>query len=79
MADLIGEYMEKHGVNFLKEYVPKEVKKDELGKLKVIAQKRSGEEEIFSGFDTIILAIGREACTDKLGLQNLPSIKMNPK
>ncbi|KAL0271435.1 UNVERIFIED_CONTAM: hypothetical protein PYX00_008532 [Menopon gallinae] len=79
MAELIGEHMENHGVKFLREYVPVEVKKDELGKLKVTAQRKCGEEEVFYGFDTVILAIGREACTDKLGLHNLPSMKVNPR
>ena len=75
MSELVGEHMERMGVKFLREYVPVEVSKDESGKLNVVGRSANGD-EIFSGFDTVIIAIGREACTGNLGLDKVP-IKLN--
>lgn len=78
MADLVGEHMERMGVNFLREYVPIEVTKNsETGKISVVGRSKNGD-EVFSGFDTVILAIGREACTGNLGLDKVP-IQLNPR
>lgn len=78
MSDLIGEHMEKSGIKFLKEYVPVEVAKDELGKLKILAKGKDGEELVLTGYDTVVLAIGREACTNNLGLDKV-SVQLNPR
>lgn len=77
MSDLIGEHMERMGVKFLREYVPVEVTKDESGKLNVLGRSKNVD-EVFRGFDTVILAIGREACTSSLGFDKVP-VKMNPR
>lgn len=71
--------MERIGVQFIKEYEPTSVGKSECGKLKVTAKSKSGDEIVIQGFDTVILATGREACTSKLGLENLPNLRVNPK
>ncbi|KAK6644320.1 hypothetical protein RUM43_000587 [Polyplax serrata] len=78
-ADLIGEHMEKIGVKFVKGYEPTGFGKREDGKLKVAAKSKDGEEITVQGFDTVILAIGREACTSKIGLENLRNLRINPK
>ena len=79
IADLIGEHMEKIGIKFVKEYEPIGFNKTNEGKIKVAAKSKKGDEIVVSGFDTVVLAIGREACTGKLGLENLPNLKINPK
>lgn len=71
--------MEKIGVKFVKGYEPTGFGKREDGKLKVAAKSKDGEEITVQGFDTVILAIGREACTSKIGLENLRNLRINPK
>lgn len=71
--------MERIGIKFVKGYEPIGFGKNDEGKLKVAAKSKNGEETVVSGFDTIILAIGREACTSKIGLENLPNLRINPK
>lgn len=77
MAGMIGAHMERMGINFLMEYVPLSIDKDELGKLKVVARTK-GQEVVLTGFDTIILAVGREACTKNIGLNNV-NVVTNPR
>lgn len=77
MANLIGEDMERMGVVFKRGCVPSAVTKGPDGKLAVTVNC-AGTEEILDGFDTVVFAIGREACTAKLGLDNVP-IQLNPK
>lgn len=77
MSELVGEHMERMGVKFLREYVPVEVTKDDSGKLNVVGRSKNGD-EVFSGFDTVVLAIGREACTTNLGFDKVP-VKLNPR
>merc|ERR1719431_1408633 len=64
MAVKIGEYMEDHGVNMIRECVPSSIEKIEdgaPGKVKVSAKYRDGTEFV-DEFNTVIFAIGRDAC-----------------
>ncbi|XP_073431237.1 thioredoxin reductase 1, cytoplasmic isoform X2 [Dendrobates tinctorius] len=80
MADKIGEHMEEHGVKFIKHFVPTEIEQIEAGtpgKLKVTSQSTDGT-EITEEYNTVLLAIGRDACTRKIGL-DIPGVKINEK
>ncbi|XP_042872148.1 thioredoxin reductase 1, cytoplasmic-like [Penaeus japonicus] len=71
IADRIGVFMEQNGVKFIRGAVPKSVEQIEEGtpgKLKVVAQQ--GEEEITGEYNTVIVAIGRDPCTEGIGLEN---------
>uniref|UniRef100_A0A8C3AEH7 thioredoxin-disulfide reductase (NADPH) n=1 Tax=Cyclopterus lumpus TaxID=8103 RepID=A0A8C3AEH7_CYCLU len=81
MANRAGEHMEEHGVKFLRKYVPVKVEELEAGtpgRLKVTA-KSTESDEIFEGeYNTVLIAVGRDACTDKVGLDKI-GVKVNPK
>ncbi|XP_077328242.1 thioredoxin reductase 1, cytoplasmic [Lithobates pipiens] len=80
MANKIGEHMEEHGVKFIKEYVPAKIEQIEVGapgRLKVTSQSADGK-EIVEEYNTVLLAIGRDACTRKIGL-DIPGVKINEK
>lgn len=73
MANIIGDYMEKNGVRFIRESIPteivrvKEPKEDEAGEVLVKYKGPDGQilEEVFN---TVLLAVGRDPCTNELGL-----------
>merc|ERR1712088_622961 len=80
MADKIGEYMEEHGVNMVRECVPESIEKIEEGapgKLKVTAKYKDGT-TYADEFNTVIFAIGRDACTQNIGLDKV-GVARNPK
>merc|ERR1712215_8326 len=80
MAGKIGDYMEEHGVNMIRECVPTKLEKIEEGapgKVKVFGKYNDGTEFV-DEFNTIVFAIGRDACTGKLGLDKL-GVELNPK
>merc|ERR550534_2000081 len=80
MAGKIGEYMEEHGINFIRECVPTKIEKIEEGspaKLKVTAKYNDGTEFV-DEFNTVIFAIGRDACTGNIGLDKV-GVALNPK
>uniref|UniRef100_A0A669EYS9 thioredoxin-disulfide reductase (NADPH) n=1 Tax=Oreochromis niloticus TaxID=8128 RepID=A0A669EYS9_ORENI len=81
MANRAGEHMEGHGVKFLRKYVPTKVKELEAGtpgRLKVTAKSTETDEIIEGEYNTVLIAVGRDACTDKLGLDKA-GVKVNPK
>ena len=78
-ANMIGSYMEEHGVKFRREVIPKKLEKvfmDHEGITSRIKVTFSDDSEDI--FDTVLVAIGRSADTDKLGLDKV-GIKTNPK
>jgi len=80
MAGKIGEYMEEHGVNFVRECVPTKIEKLEDGqpaKLRVTGKYNDGTEFV-DEFNTVIFAIGRDACTKNIGLESI-GVALNPK
>ncbi|XP_019400317.1 PREDICTED: thioredoxin reductase 1, cytoplasmic isoform X2 [Crocodylus porosus] len=79
MANKIGEYMEEHGIKFIKQFVPTKVEQIEEGtpgKLKVIAKSTTGSQTIEGEYNTVLLAVGRDACTRKIGLDKV-GVKIN--
>ncbi|KYO36441.1 thioredoxin reductase 1, cytoplasmic isoform X1 [Alligator mississippiensis] len=81
MANKIGEHMEEHGIKFIKQFVPIKVEQIEEGtpgKLKVIAKSTTGSQTIEGEYNTVLLAVGRDACTRKIGLDKV-GVKINKK
>lgn len=84
MANLIGDYMEKHGVKFTRGAVPTEivkVKAPEPGVAPgeyIVKYKTNDGQILEETYNTILLAVGREAATDKLGLDKA-GVAVNPK
>ena len=80
MANLIGDYMEKGGIKFIKESVPIEItriKEGEPGEF--LVKYKNGKDQILEEkFNTVILAVGRDPCTKELGLDKV-GVKLNPK
>jgi len=66
MADMVGEGLVAHGVKFIKTTVPEKIEKLENGKLLVHYKNRTNNEEGKEEFDTVLVAIGRNADTEKL-------------
>merc|ERR1712123_339216 len=78
IAVKLGEYMEETtGVNFVRECVPEKLEKVEEGKIKVTARYKDGT-EFTDLFDTVVFAIGRDACTKNIGLETV-GVALNPK
>ena len=66
MANLIGDYMDEHGgTKFIKGKVPTSLEKTPEGQIKVTWDDGS---EIY---DTVMCAIGRDADTKNIGLENI--------
>uniref|UniRef100_A0A8C4SGE0 Thioredoxin reductase 1, cytoplasmic n=1 Tax=Erpetoichthys calabaricus TaxID=27687 RepID=A0A8C4SGE0_ERPCA len=81
MANKIGEYMEEHGICFLREIVPTKIERIEEGtpgKLRVTATSVKDGENHEGEYNTVLLAIGRDACTHSIGLENV-GVKLNEK
>ncbi|XP_062312413.1 thioredoxin reductase 3 [Osmerus eperlanus] len=81
MANRAGEHMEEHGVKFLRKYVPVKVEELEAGtpgRLKVTAKSTDSDEVIEGEYNTVLIAVGRDACTDKIGLDTA-GVNVNPK
>ncbi|KAG7535954.1 hypothetical protein FFLO_03552 [Filobasidium floriforme] len=72
LQDVLGDYMEKTGVNIHKNTNVKKVEKTETG-LKVYTDSSDEPVEV----DVLLWAIGRHANTEKLGLENLPNIELD--
>lgn len=70
-ADLIGAYMEDHGVKFKREVVPTKLEKVDGDRIQVTFSDNSQDV-----YDTVLVAIGRSADTPNLGLENV-GIKTN--
>lgn len=77
IAELIGSHMESHGLKFHRGWVPTEIIKVESGtppKLIVRAKRTTsggGEDEKMEvEVNTVLMAVGREACTKSLNLEN---------
>ncbi|CAH2277522.1 thioredoxin reductase 1, cytoplasmic [Pelobates cultripes] len=80
MATKIGDHMEEHGVKFIRQFVPTKIEQIEAGtpgKLLVTSQSTDGT-EITEEYNTVLLAIGRDACTRRIGLE-IPGVKINEK
>uniref|UniRef100_F6RCG4 Thioredoxin reductase 3 n=1 Tax=Ornithorhynchus anatinus TaxID=9258 RepID=F6RCG4_ORNAN len=81
MAEKVGAYMELHGVKFIRKFVPfliEQLEEGAPGKLKMTARSTEGESIIEEEFNTILIAVGRDACTKKIGLEKI-GVKVNEK
>ncbi|XP_048449929.1 thioredoxin reductase 1, cytoplasmic-like, partial [Rhincodon typus] len=81
MAGKVGAYMESHGVKFLKKYVPIKVEQLEAGtpgRLKVTAKSTISTEVIDGEYNTVLIAVGRDACTKHIGLEKI-GVRLNEK
>jgi len=68
MADRVTKYMADHKTKFIKPATPTKIEKLEERKFKVTWQFADGSEGS-DEFNTVVLAVGRKADTDKLGLE----------
>lgn len=66
MADMVGEGLKAHGVKFINTTIPTKIEKLDNGKLLVHYKNKTSNEEGKEEFDTVLVAIGRNADTDKL-------------
>ncbi|XP_041317770.1 thioredoxin reductase 3 [Pyrgilauda ruficollis] len=81
MAEKVGAYMETHGVKFIRKFVPVQVEQLEQGmpgRLKVTAKSTEGPKILEEEYNTVLIAIGRDACTRNIGLQTI-GVKINEK
>lgn len=81
IANKVGDYMEKHGVRFLKKFLPSKVEKLEdgtPGRYKVTMKNTETGEEVVDEFNTILLGIGRDPCTSGIGLEKI-GVKLDEK
>lgn len=81
MANKAGEYMEENDVKFIKKFVPTKIEQlaaGQPGRLKVTAKSTESEDTIEEEYNTVLIAIGRDACTSNLGLEKV-GVKVNEK
>ncbi|CAM5125885.1 unnamed protein product [Eretmochelys imbricata] len=81
MAERAGAYMETHGVKFIRKFVPTRIERLEEGmprRLKVVAQSTEGPDTVEGEYNTVLMAIGRDACTRNIGLDKI-GVKINEK
>ncbi|XP_041080933.1 thioredoxin reductase 1, cytoplasmic-like [Polyodon spathula] len=81
MAERAGTYMEDHGVKFIRKFVPTKIEQLEEGipgKLKVTAESTESGEMIEGEYNTVLIAVGRDACTGKIGLDKV-GVEINKK
>lgn len=85
IANLIGNYMEKHKIRFQRGYVPIKLERIEEGspekgtpgRIMVTSQNEEGE-LMEEEYNTVLFAIGRDACTNKIGIEKA-NVMLNPK
>jgi len=73
IANMIGQYMQKHGVNFAREMVPSKFEKTADGKVKVFVKDAE-----YGVFDTVLVAIGRTGLASQLNVE-AAGLSYNPK
>ena len=80
MAELIGGYMTRMGIEFQRERVPVKIEKvpdTQPPQYRVTSVDTKGETRT-DVYNTILFAIGRDACTKNIGLEQV-GVKLNPK
>uniref|UniRef100_A0A915K3F6 thioredoxin-disulfide reductase (NADPH) n=1 Tax=Romanomermis culicivorax TaxID=13658 RepID=A0A915K3F6_ROMCU len=81
MAERIGKHMEDHEIKLIRQAIPTKIEKIEEGTpgLYCVTYTQTtpeGEEEYCADFNTIVLAIGREAVTDDLNLDGVNDLRV---
>jgi len=74
-ANFVGNYLEKEaGCKVIRPATPVSITKLESGKLSVVmhvTQENGEKTEVTDEFDTVMMAIGRDPCTNGIGLENV--------
>ncbi|XP_022104980.1 thioredoxin reductase 1, cytoplasmic-like [Acanthaster planci] len=81
MAEKVGVSMEKHGIEFIRPAIPKKIEKvqdGEPGLYRVTYTPTLGGEEKVFECNTVLVAVGRDACTNNIGLDKV-GVLINPK
>uniref|UniRef100_A0A8C7Y0L5 Thioredoxin reductase 3 n=1 Tax=Oryzias sinensis TaxID=183150 RepID=A0A8C7Y0L5_9TELE len=81
MANRAGDHMEEHGVKFIRKFVPVKIEELEAGtpgRLKVTAKSTETDEIMEGEYNTVLIAVGRNACTERIGLDKA-GVRVNPK
>ncbi|XP_019360472.1 PREDICTED: thioredoxin reductase 3 [Gavialis gangeticus] len=81
MAERAGAHMETHGVKFIRKFVPIQIERLEEGmpgRLKVVARSTEGSDTFEGEYNTVLIAIGRDACTRNIGLDKI-GVRINEK
>eukprot|EP00055_Hartaetosiga_balthica_P004835 m.13299 g.13299 ORF g.13299 m.13299 type:complete len:487 (-) comp4134_c0_seq1:235-1695(-) len=68
-AEKIGDYMKAHGTKFIQPAIPSKIEKQESGKL-LVTYSMDGE-EVSEEYDTVLWAVGRDACTQGIGIEEV--------
>jgi len=77
MAELVGDYMKNHGVNFIRPCVPtkierlREATEEEPALYRVTAKMQDSDKEVVGEYNTVMVAIGRDPCTADLQLDKV--------
>ncbi|KAJ9522967.1 hypothetical protein QJQ45_023766 [Haematococcus lacustris] len=69
MVESIVSYMEKRGVVFIRTCTPTAFERSENGKIKVTYRHLGAGFDADQEYDTVVLAVGRDACTKTMGLE----------
>ena len=78
MAGQIKSFMEDGGMKFINKCVPVSVELSASGKKLVKYQAADGSTQSEDEFDTVLLAVGRDVCTNTMGLEKT-GVSINPK
>ncbi|KFZ49368.1 Thioredoxin reductase 3, partial [Podiceps cristatus] len=82
MAEKVGAHMETHGVKFIRNlqiFIQVEQLEEGMpGRLKVTAKSTEGPEIFEEEYNTVLIAIGRDACTRNIGLETI-GVNINEK
>ncbi|KFV07156.1 Thioredoxin reductase 3, partial [Pterocles gutturalis] len=82
MAEKVGAHMETHSVKFIRNLQifiqVEQLEQGMPGRLKVTAKSTEGPEIFEEEYNTVLIAIGRDACTRNIGLQTI-GVKINEK
>lgn len=85
IAEMVGKHMANLDITFIKECVPTKVERikepsegNGIGLLKVYGTMKQTGEEIVDEYNTVLFAIGRDPCTQNLGLE-LAGVHTNSK
>ena len=77
IAEHIAKYMERHGTTMIRGCVPTAFEKDG-DRIKATWKNTEHGFEANNSYDTVLLAVGRDACTSDLGLDKA-GVEVNPK